>query len=164
MWARLENSRVVEIVDTDPVGRYHPDLVFVSCDVSTQINDVMSGGIEYDAELIPKLKAIKTNEIDAAYNAAISVISSSYPETERNSWAKQEQEARAWIANGSAATPLLSAIAAARGTSLTDIAARVIANADAYAVYAGGVIGKRQAKMIAIAAATTIAELEAITW
>ena len=109
-------------------------------------------------------KVSKIAEIDAAYNAAISVISASYPETERNSWPKQEAEARAWTANNTAVTPLLSSIATARGSTIADICARVITNADAYAVYAGGMIGKRQAKMIAIAAATTIVELDAILW
>ena len=106
----------------------------------------------------------KRGEIDASYLTAINVIAGSYSETERNSWAKQEQEARAWVANNAATTPLLSAIAAARGTPLADICQRVINNANAYAVYAGGVIGKRQALMIRIAAATRIAEVEAIVW
>lgn len=114
--------------------------------------------------ILSKNKRAKTAEIDAAYTAAIAVISASYPETERTSWAKQEAEARAWTTSLAAPTPLLSAIATARGTTLVDICARVIANADAYALYAGGVIGKRQAKMITIAAATTVPELEAITW
>ena len=102
--------------------------------------------------------------VNEGYTAAINVIAAEYPETERNSWAKQEAEARAWAANNLAATPLLSAIAVARGTSLADICARVIANADAYAVYAGGVIGKRQALMLRIASATTLAEIEMILW
>ncbi len=130
---------------------------------------LVNGALELDttfisARLFSEAIPAKIAEIDAAYNAAIAVISASYPETERNSWAKQEAEARAWTANNTAATPLLSAIATARGSTLADIAARVITNADAYAVYAGGVIGKRQAKMISIAAATTLTELEAITW
>jgi|GEM_PF-704317 len=103
-------------------------------------------------------------KVNDGYTAAINVIAAEYPETERNSWAKQEAEARAWMANNAAATPLLSAIATARGTSLADICARVIANADAYAVYAGGVIGKRQALMLRVASATTQVELEAIKW
>lgn len=126
------------------------------------IAKLINGTLDFDDFGVAK--KTKIAEIDAAYTAAIAVISANYPETERNSWAKQEAEARAWTANNTAVTPLLSAIATARGSTLADIAARVIANADAYAVYAGGVIGKRQAKMIAIAAATTIADLEAITW
>lgn len=164
MWARLENGRVAEITELDPLGRFHPELVFVPCDGLTHLGAIMSGGAEYDASLVPKLRVIKIAEIDAGYNAAIAIIAASYPETERNSWAKQEAEARAWTANNAAATPLLSAISSARGSTIAAICAKVIANADAYAIYAGATIGKRQAKMIAIAAAATVSELESIAW
>jgi|GEM_PF-6808547 len=30
-WARIENNIVKEIVDIDPIGRFHPDLVWVAC-------------------------------------------------------------------------------------------------------------------------------------
>lgn len=116
------------------------------------------------AALLERVRVEARARIDAAYTQAINVIAASYPETERNSWAKQEQEARAWMIDNTTAAPLLTAIAAARGTTLADICARVIANADAYAVYAGGVIGKRQALMLLVDAATTSTGLEAITW
>ncbi len=130
---------------------------------------VINGVLEIDssavgAKNLASTLSKKIAEIDAAYNAAIAVISASYPETERNSWAKQELEARAWTADNNSPTPLLTAISTARGTTIADICSRVITNADAYAVYAGATIGKRQAKMIEIEAATTIQELEAITW
>jgi len=119
------------------------------------------------AKVAEQLESARTQtaaRINQGYAAAINVIAKDYPETERDSWPKQEAEARAWVANNTTATPLLSAIAAARGTTLADICARVTANADAYAVYAGGVIGKRQARMLRLAATTTIAEAEAIVW
>lgn len=33
-WARIENDKVMEIIDFDPKGRYHPDIEkqFVECD------------------------------------------------------------------------------------------------------------------------------------
>lgn len=30
-WARIENSTVMEITDIDPVGRFHPSLIWVEC-------------------------------------------------------------------------------------------------------------------------------------
>lgn len=30
-WARIENNVVMEIIDFDPVGRFHPDLIWVEC-------------------------------------------------------------------------------------------------------------------------------------
>lgn len=76
---------------------------------------------------------------------AMSVITFGYPEGEIKSWDKQEAEARALLADANASTPLLSAMASARGITVTDLATRVIAKADAFAVAAGAIIGKRQA-------------------
>ncbi|MEW6314121.1 MAG: hypothetical protein AB1513_08805 [Pseudomonadota bacterium] len=116
---------------------------------------------------IDEIEAGLCADIEAAYAAAIDVIAAQYPATERDSWPKQEAEARAWTADNAAATPLLSAIATARGIALADLAARVIANADAYAAQGGAIIGRRQARMDAIAAAVAandIAALQAVTW
>lgn len=109
-------------------------------------------------------KARQIRLVEDGYKQAIGIIADGYPETERSSWAKQEQEARAWTANNATATPLLSAIAAARGDTLAIIAAKVIGNADAYAFYAGGVIGHRQALLSQLSTATTRTEIEAIAW
>lgn len=109
-------------------------------------------------------RRLQTRQIEAAYVNAIGVIASQYPETERNSWAKQEQEARAWIADNTALTPLLSALTSARGDTLSVIAGKVITNADAYAVYAGAIIGKRQALLKQVDNATTKAGIESIVW
>jgi hypothetical protein len=107
---------------------------------------------------------LKRAEIDAAYDAALLVITSKYPESERNSWAKQESEARAWTANNSAATPLLTAICTARGITLAQQVAKVITNADAYAQIAGAIIGKRQALISQVDAALNITEIDAVKW
>src|SRR5205085_2193101 len=54
---------------------------------------------------------------------------SSYPADEVTSWSKQEGEARAYVADSDAATPLLSAIAAERGITVALLAAKVIEKA-----------------------------------
>lgn len=131
---------------------------------ANEISERLAQSTAWNADELKRAQNAKTLEIDSAYAISIGVISANYPETERNSWAKQELEARAWTADNNAPTPLLTAISTARGTTIADICSRVITNADAYAVYAGATIGKRQAKMIAIAAATTLTDLEAITW
>ena len=35
-WIRLDNDRVVETTDTDPKGRFHPDLKWTKAAVSVQ--------------------------------------------------------------------------------------------------------------------------------
>lgn len=136
-------------------------------------NEPVSIGYLYDGSTFsaptspPKTAEQVRAEINAAYSNAINVIADQYPDTERDSWAKQEAEARAYLADNNAATPLLSAIATARGITVDDLAARVVANADAYTVTAGEIIGRRQARMDEIAAAVAandIAALQAVVW
>lgn len=91
-----------------------------------------------------ELKADKLTEINAECEKAIAAIKAGYPESEVLSWPKQEAEARAFIADPVAATPLLDALAAARAMDKAELAARVVAKADAFAAYSGQIIGKRQ--------------------
>lgn len=123
---------------------------------------------DFEQTTVPaKTAAQVAAEIDAAYSDAINVIAAQYPDTERDSWPKQEAEARAYLAESSAATPLLSAIATARGITVADLAARVLTNAAAYSVAGGEIIGRRQARMDAIAAAVASndqAALQAVVW
>jgi hypothetical protein len=125
-------------------------------------------GVVYNAALdLEDARSDKITEINAAYASAMDVIAASYPETERDSWAKQETQARAYVANNAAAVPLLSALATARGLPLLDVASRVIAKADAYELVAGQNIGRRQARMDAIAAAVSandLVALQAVVW
>lgn len=114
-----------------------------------------------------ELKAAKLWDINAGCEAEIAAISASYPASEVLSWSKQEGEARAYTANASAATPLLDALATARGIDKADLAARVIAKADLFAVVSGSIIGKRQAledQVNALPGDATAADLEAIQW
>jgi hypothetical protein len=133
---------------------------------------LVNGALQVDAAFVATRKFLiavsaKNAEVDAAYNAAISVISSAYPATERDSWSKQEAEARAYVANNSAATPLLSALAGARGITIADLASRVITKADSYVIVAGALIGRRQARQDVIAAAVaanSLFALQAVVW
>lgn len=113
---------------------------------------------------LAKLKSLKIAEIEQAADAAIAPITSAYPIAERDTWPIQEAEAVAWTANSTAATPMLNAIATARGQNLTDVAANVLTKAAAFKALAGATFGKRKAKRDLIDAATTPAELSAITW
>lgn len=116
---------------------------------------------------IPEAAASAQMLVDMGYDSAISAITSTYPATEIASWPKQEDEARAYIVNNSTPTPLLTALATARGVTVSDIAARVIAKADAYVGIAGALIGRRQARQDAIAVAVAnsdLAALQSVVW
>ena len=68
-----------------------------------------------------------------------------------------------YAADPTASTPLLSALAEARGISLPDLVERVLAKADAFAVASGSIIGQRQALEDRLDACTTLEEVQGIT-
>lgn len=69
------------------------------------------------------------------------------PELESSTFGTQLKEAQAHKADGNASTPMLSKIAEHRGTSVTELADKVIAKNDAYNEKVGDILG-RQAKFM----------------
>jgi hypothetical protein len=110
------------------------------------------------------LKAVKLAGIAREFSERMSTLKSSYPEEEIQSWFKQESEARAHINDANADTPLLSAMAAARGITVEDLALRVVTNADAWSTVSGELIGKRQKYEDQIAAANDAVSVSAVVW
>lgn len=41
MWARIENNEVVELINFDPTGKFHPSLIWKEC------NDMVKQGWKY---------------------------------------------------------------------------------------------------------------------
>jgi hypothetical protein len=121
-----------------------------------------------DAPIIPitleQAKATKLVEVTATYNTAISSLVGTTDQYELASWAKQEEEARAYIASNTAITPLLSGMIVYRGLGETvlDLSNKIIAKADAYQVAYASILGTYQAKQKAINSAVTVAEAQAI--
>ena len=112
---------------------------------------------------LEEAKADKLEEINAAADSAIAMLTATYPNREIATFDKQEAEARAYAADPTASTPLLSALSQARGIELPELVRRVIAKADAFAVASGSIIGQRQALEDRLDACTTMEEVRAIT-
>ena len=68
-----------------------------------------------------------------------------YPQTEIESFYRQEKEALAWQADHNTATPMLSQIARVRGVPLDMLISKVIEKSAQFAVAIGIIIGQRQA-------------------
>ena len=102
--------------------------------------------------------------INAACESVLAQITAPYPPSEIASWDQQLAEAQAWTASNSAPTPLLSAIIAANGATLSAQVASVLAKSAAFKAASGAAIGKRQLLTDQINAATTVAQVGAITW
>ena len=112
---------------------------------------------------LDEAKVAKLSEINAAADRAIATLTATYPDREISTFDKQESEARAYAADPTASTPLLSALAKARSISLPDLVERVLTKADAFAVASGSIIGQRQALEVRLDACTTMEEVQGIT-
>ncbi len=113
-------------------------------------------------EMLAGARAAKLAEINAACQAALAALTPTYPERELLTFDKQEAEARTYQADSGASVPLLTALAASRGISVADLAARVIAKADTFTAASGHLIGQRQRLEDALEACETVDAVLAI--
>ena len=111
---------------------------------------------------LEEVKTAKLSEINAAADRAIATLTATYPDREISTFDKQESEARAYAADPTASTPLLSALAKARGLELAELVRRVLIKADAFAVASGSIIGQRQALEDQLDACETLEEVDAL--
>lgn len=111
---------------------------------------------------LEEAKAAKLSEINKAADKIMAALISTYPDREISTFDKQEAEARAYMADPTAPTPLLSALAKARGLSMDELVKRVIAKADAFAAASGYIIGQRQALEDRLDTCKTLEEVQSI--
>lgn len=67
-----------------------------------------------------------------------------YPEAERTSWSKQEEQAILVTADATAQAPLLEALATENAVTKTEMAQRILAKAAQFETAVGRIAGKRQ--------------------
>lgn len=104
--------------------------------------------------------AIEKN--NAAYEAAIGVMTCDYSTAEITTWERQRAEAVAWGADPAAPTPWIDIAATARGLDRDEYLARTLAKVNAFAVASAYLTGRRQGIDDQIRAATTAEELAAV--
>lgn len=85
-----------------------------------------------------------------------------YPQTEIESFYRQEKEALAWRADNDADTPMLKQVARVRGVPFDVLVEKVIEKASQFAVAIGLIIGQRQAFEDRLLATKTLEELTAL--
>lgn len=117
---------------------------------------------EYHDEWLGGIKARKLTEINDAYQVAIATLTPTYPDDERLTFDKQEQEARSWLVDNSTSTPFIDALAAGRQMDKAELVSRIIAKADAFALASGSLTGQRQRYEDLLDVAETAEDVEAI--
>ena len=85
-----------------------------------------------------------------------------YPQTEIESFYRQEKEALAWQANNKADTPMLKQIARIRNIPFDVLAQKVLEKSEQFALAVGAIIGQRQAFEDRLFATKTLEELTAL--
>lgn len=108
---------------------------------------VEKGGIASPATPLPadELQAKLHSDLAAEYERRMQVLSAPYPQSERESWPVQTQEAKALMENPESPSPWIDMAAAARGLEPTELAARIVAKDEMYRLYHGALTGVRQA-------------------
>ena len=94
-----------------------------------------------------KLVEQKAAEIRSRYATMMDEIVAPYSKTEQSTWFSQVQEADKFLADPTAQTPMLSALAENRGVSLADLATWVKENESAYRVAVGSILGQQQKEL-----------------
>ena len=174
MKALVEPSGRIAEVRAEAVSVAEP-LVWIDVPEGTTTADTWDGAqvVPYVPPPLPtvaeQLAAAKRGEIHNRAAAERAVIAPNYPQHEIDTWDQQLREATAFTGDAQAVVPLLSAMATARGWSVSQLAARVMQKAAEFAVAGGEVLGTQQAledsldQVMADLAADTITEAQART-
>lgn len=110
--------------------------------------------------------AQKEHLINGKHSEAVRDVIGFVPNEELASWPKQEEQARALLVDSTVSTPMIDGLIFARGLGETreGFATLVVQNADAYASAYASILGNYQAKMKLLNAATSVTQVNAITW
>ncbi len=135
------------------------------------VEDAKKAGIPQlviDAAVFNDEKSEKFAKINAQTQKELSRFTATYPQGEVSTFDKQESEAKAFIADNAADTPLLDALAANREIDKTELATRIVTKATAFSAASGAIIGKRQKLEDALNLLTvethTIDDIALIVW
>jgi len=120
-------------------------------------------GTDITALGLDDLKVLATSASRQRMSGAIWALSGTYAPEERDTWAQQQAEATAWTADNTAATPLLTALASARSTTVADLAPKILEKAAAYSTAYYAALAQHQKERDSISAATSSADLPAFT-
>lgn len=93
-----------------------------------------------NAELLPYV----LKDINKEYEDAVRNLTIGTPESEKQTWLKQESEAISYLIDNNTNTPLIDAICLSRYYDKTYLVDKIIQKANAYASAIGALVGERQ--------------------
>lgn len=134
-------------------SEYH---VFDSKSKSFKVSDAEK------AEFFKRKKENLLNELSDKADKIKNNLLAGYPQTEIESFYRQEKEALAWQADNKVETPMLKQISRVRGIPFEILVEKVIEKASQFAVAIGVIIGQRQAFEDRLLATNALEELTAL--
>ena len=147
----LENG-VIKYSGKAP-SEYH---VFDSKSKSFKVSDTEK------AEFFKRKKEALLNTLADKADAIKGGLLAGYPQTEIESFYRQEKEALAWMVDKNADAPMLKQVSRVRGVPFEVLVEKVIEKASQFAVAIGVIIGQRQAFEDRLLAINTLEELTAL--
>lgn len=147
----LENG-VIKYSGKAP-SEYH---VFDSKSKSFKVSDAKK------AEFFKRKKENLLNTLADKADKIKNDLLAGYPQTEIESFYRQEKEALAWRADNNTETPMLKQVAMVRGVPFDVLVEKVIEKASQFAVAIGLIIGQRQAFEDRLLALSSQKELDAL--
>ena len=140
------------LIDPQPSAAHELNLDTLTWEISAEKQIVLFA--QQKESLLNKL----ADKADQLKNSLLA----GYPQTEIESFYRQEKEALAWQADHNTPTPMLSQIARVRGVPLDMLISKVIEKSAQFAVTIGIIIGQRQAFEDRLLALKTPEELTAL--
>ena len=131
----IDTNVDIDLVPTEADGRPIKNLL-----------DTMTDGV-YDVDTVEEAKLAKAtslSNINTWYEGEVDKLTKGIPNTERDTWTKQETEARAYQADATAIVPFITNLSTTRGVPLDYLVTKIIEKADAYAIAVGTLTGERQ--------------------
>ena len=168
----ISQDKYIELLNGQAQGKQiianktgHPALIESQPSAAHELNlDTLTWEIsaEKQTALFAQQKEGLLNKLADKADQLKNSLLAGYPQTEIESFYRQEKEALAWQANHNTATPMLSQIARVRGVPLEILIEKVIEKSAQFAVVIGIIIGQRQAFEDRLLALKTPEELTAL--
>lgn len=120
--------------------------------VYVQTFKVVEYGEERLQQNLARVARDKANEARSAADQAVAPYMEEFSSVEKQTWPRQQEEVRAYLADNSAPTPTLDGLAEARGISRNLMLEKAIAKVTAFEPISVAVVGRQQAYEDAIKA------------
>lgn len=152
---KISHDKYIELLNGQSQGKQiiadktgHPSLIEPQPSAAHELNlDTLTWEIsaEKQTALFAQQKEGLLNKLADKADQLKNSLLAGYPQTEIESFYRQEKEALAWQADHNTPTPMLSQIARVRGVPLEMLIEKVIEKSAQFSVAIGIIIGQRQA-------------------